>query len=142
MTREETLKFLAIVKVAYPMAYKDMDKDSKLATVNMWQATFSDVPYAVMSMALDHFRKVSTFPPTVADMYRELRDLYYTAIGKAMSAVEQKGKEQYCLLMEYTERFRGDYIDHEISLKSLNELPSISDYQKSLPGGGQDDGEV
>lgn len=140
MNREETLKFLAVVKVAYPMAYKDMDKDSKLATVHMWQATFTDIPYVVMSMALEHFRKVSTFPPTVADMYRELRDLHYTAIGKAMSAENQQAKDQYCLLMQYTDRFRGENIEPEINLKSLNELPSIADYQKSLPGGGQYNG--
>ena len=35
MTREESIKLLALIKVAYPTAYKDMDNASKQATVNI-----------------------------------------------------------------------------------------------------------
>ena len=86
MTREESIKLLALIKVAYPTAYKDMDKDSKLATVNMWQMSFPRTPFVIMEMAFERFRRKSKFPPTVAEMIEELRDLHYTAIGDANMA--------------------------------------------------------
>ena len=79
MNREESIKFLALVKVAYPNSYKDMDKASKQATVNMWQISFPHTPFDVMSMAIDNFRRKSTFPPTVAEIIEELRKLNYKA---------------------------------------------------------------
>ena len=81
MNREESIKLLALIKVAYPTAYRDMDTSSKQATVNMWHGTFGTVPYAIMEMAFDHFRRHNKFPPTVAEMYDELKGLYYRALG-------------------------------------------------------------
>lgn len=86
MNREESIKLLALIKVAYPNAYKDMDKETKLATVNMWQTTFNSVPYQIMEMAFNRFRMVSKFPPTVADMAEELVSIYYKALEGAMEA--------------------------------------------------------
>ena len=77
MTREESIKLLALIKVAYPAAYKDMDDATKRATVAMWHSTFVKVPYPIMEMALETFRRKSKFPPTVAEMYDEFKNLYY-----------------------------------------------------------------
>ena len=87
MTREESIKLLALIKVAYPTAYKDMDNASKQATVNMWQTTFPDVPYQIMEMAFNRFRMASKFPPTVAEMCEELTHLHWKAIEDSMYAV-------------------------------------------------------
>lgn len=86
MNREESIKLLALIKVAYPSAYKDMDKETKLATVNMWQTTFPSVPYTIMEMAFNRFRMTSKFPPTVAEMAEELVNVYYQALEGAMNA--------------------------------------------------------
>jgi hypothetical protein len=48
MTRQETVKFLAIIKVAYPTAYRDIDDDFRDATINMWQISFPKVPFLIM----------------------------------------------------------------------------------------------
>lgn len=84
MTKEEAKKLLALIKVAYPSSYKDMDRDFAIATVNMWQATFPNVPYVIMEAAFNQFRKKSKFPPTVADMYEELAHLHYSAMESYM----------------------------------------------------------
>ena len=72
MNKPEATKLLALIKIAYPAAYRDMDEASKKATVNMWQMSFPDVPYPIMEQAFNHFRMVSKFPPTVAEMVEEL----------------------------------------------------------------------
>lgn len=83
MTREECIKLLALIKVAYPTAYKDMDRETKLATVNMWQMSFPSVPFVIMEMAFDRFRRKSKYPPTVAEMIEELQGLYYASMLNA-----------------------------------------------------------
>lgn len=119
MNREESIKLLALIKVAYPTAYKDMDNASKQATVNMWQTTFSTVPYPIMEMAFNRFRLVSKFPPTVAEMVDELEGVYYRALGGAMSAMmfgSEKELNQYRQIMEYTLMYKnGEYLNQPMA---------------------------
>jgi hypothetical protein len=105
MTKEESKKFLALIKVAYPTAYKDIDRDSAMATVNMWQRDFPTVPFNIMGMAFDSFRKKSKFPPTVADMYEELRGLHYIAIQDVLSSRDEKIRAVGKYIMQHTEEF-------------------------------------
>lgn len=109
MTREESIKLLALIKVAYPTAYKDMDRETKLATVNMWQMSFPTVPYVIMEMAFNRFRLNSKYPPTVAEMIEELRNCYYNAVLNANVAQGMGDSDTYrrCLfVMDHTSRFR------------------------------------
>ena len=118
MNREESIKLLALIKVAYPTAYKDMDNASKQATVNMWQTTFPNVPYPIMEMAFNHFRLASKFPPTVAEMCEELKHLHWQAIEGAMQASVFGRKEDihtYEWIMEHTEAYKSEaYLDTPI----------------------------
>ena len=100
MNRQEAIQLLALIKVAYPMAYKDMDNASKQATVNMWAGSFPDVPYPIMEQAFNHFRMKSKFPPTVAEMVEELRGIYYKATECAMTHKALGNEEE-------VERFRA-----------------------------------
>lgn len=115
MNREESIKLLALIKVAYPNAYKDMDKETKLATVNMWLTTFPSVPYQIMVMAFERFRMVSKFPPTVADMAEELVNVHYQALEGAMDAHALGDKDSldlYSKIMRITEPYKsGSYKD-------------------------------
>jgi hypothetical protein len=108
LTREESIKLLALIKVAYPTSYKDMDKDTKLATVNMWQMSFPKTPFVIMEMAFERFRRKSKFPPTVAEMIEELHSLYYASIFNANVAKGLGDSETYrrCLyVMNHTSGF-------------------------------------
>ena len=113
MTREESIKLLALIKVAYPTAYKDMDKETKLATVNMWQMSFPTMPYVIMEMAFNSFRLKSKYPPTVAEMIEELRNTYYDAVLNANVAQGIGDSDTYrrCLyVMDHTSRLRGSNV--------------------------------
>ena len=123
MTRQEAIKLLALIKVAYPTAFKDMDKESKLATVNMWQATFPDVPFVIMELALDHFRRVSKYPPTVAEMYEELKGLYCTAVMDANIASTEgdEEKEERCMwIIKHTSGYRSLEQNIPINYKAIS----------------------
>lgn len=141
MNREESIKLLALIKVAYPAAYKDMDNASKQATVNMWQTTFNDVPYPIMEMAFNRFRMVSKFPPTVAEMCEELRHLYYQATEDMLVAASMGQREKigtYEWIAAQTSRYRNEDYMNAFMHTSVNRLEAK--YGPALIEGGNQNG--
>lgn len=109
MNKQEATKLLAIIKLSYPTAYRDMDEVSKKATVNMWAGSFPEVPYPIMEQAFNHFRMVSKFPPTVAEMVEELRHLHYQALEQAnwqQLLGNDEMLKQCMLVMSITEKYK------------------------------------
>lgn len=80
MTKKEAAMLLELIKLSYPHAYRDMEKDWKMATINMWASSFPEVPYPIMEQAFNHYRMTHKFPPTVAEMVEELGHIYYQAL--------------------------------------------------------------
>ena len=111
MTVEESIKLLALIKLAYPNSYKDIDKDTQIATVNMWQRNFDTVPFAIMELALDHYVRVSKFPPTIADICDELKSIHYEALQNVLTLEDGERRNLNKQIMEHTKQFngRGDY---------------------------------
>lgn len=106
MNKTEAAKLLAMIMVAYPSTYKDKDEKFQKATVNMWQSTFPNIPFDIMTMAFDHFRRVSKFAPTVADMYEELKGLYYMALEEVMTSDDDEVKEASKRILSFTNQFQ------------------------------------
>lgn len=124
MNKQEAIKLLALIKVAYPAAYRDMDNASKQATVNMWAGSFPDVPYPIMEQAFNHFRMVSKFPPTVAEMVEELKQVHYQALECAMIHKNLGNEEEvkrYRAIMACTSRYK-DSSNLGLQLSSLPNL--------------------
>lgn len=124
MNKQEAIKLLALIKVAYPTAYKDMDQASKQATVNMWAGSFPDVPYPIMEQAFNHFRMVSKFPPTVAEMVEELKQVHYQALEGAMIHKNLGNEEEvrrYRAIMACTSRYKEN---SNLGLQ-LSSLPNL-----------------
>ena len=137
MTREETIKFLALVKVAYPTAFKDMDNMSKQATVNMWQSTFPAVPYPIMEMALNNYRMVSKYAPTVAEMCEELKHLHWQAVEDSLRAMSFRNAQDIKAcewVMKHTEAFKNDgYLKVPVyaSMKQLTGSSVVGAFEES-----------
>lgn len=115
MTDKEAMKLLALIKVAYPSAYKDLDKDMTIATVKMWQSTFPDTPYVIMEMAFENYRRSKKFPPTVADIFEELENLYWGASFEANIAKQRKDElaiKKCLFIMNNTDHHRRESINH------------------------------
>ena len=113
MNKQEAVKLLALIKLSYPTAYRDMDDASKKATVNMWAGSFPEVPYQIMEQAFNHFRMVSKFPPTVAEMVEELKSIHYQATEYALvcsSMGNNADAQQYRAIMDATSRYKD--MDH------------------------------
>lgn len=128
MNKQEAIKLLALIKVAYPTAYKDMDNASKQATVNMWQMSFPEVPYPIMEQAFNHYRMVSKFPPTVAEMVEELKQIYFEATEGALiqrALDNEEGVRQYQTIMAYTARYKDNSHLGGLNLNSL--APMLKD---------------
>lgn len=125
MNKTEATQLLAMIKIAYPTAYRETDRATTLAAVNMWQMSFPDVPYPIMEQAFNHFRMVSKFPPTVAEMVEELKKIYFDAtegalIQKALG--NEEGVRQYRAIMAYTARYKDDT---HLGGLNINSLPPM-----------------
>lgn len=79
MNSYESMQLLALIKLAYPNSYRDLDKKGAAATANMWERSFAEVPYSLMEQAFDTLRMKLKFPPTVAEMAEQLRAMHYEA---------------------------------------------------------------
>ena len=79
MTRQDALKILAVLKIAYPNSYRGIDEDSASAMARLWATQFSNIPYSVVSLAVEQIISKSTFPPTIAEIKAELRVLWCNA---------------------------------------------------------------
>lgn len=129
MNREETIKFLALVKVAYPTAFKDMDNMSKQATVNMWQSTFSSAPYPIVEMAFNGFRLTSKYPPTVAEMVLELKHLHWKAVEDSIRAISFGRQEDVLAcewVMKHTEAYKNEDFIKTPVYASVKKLAGVS----------------
>lgn len=79
MTRDETIKLLAILKAAYPNSYRGMTKDEANGTVNIWASQFASIPANVVMIAVNKLISTSTFPPSIVEVKQKVRGLYFEA---------------------------------------------------------------
>lgn len=123
MTLEESIKLLALIKLAYPNSYKDIDKDTQLATVNMWHRALGSTQFPIVQMALEHYIKGSKFPPTIADIIEELRTAYYEAWQNVVTLPEGKMRDLNRRIMEQTAQYtdRNDSVIHYGAMRNLLE---------------------
>ncbi len=79
MTRQEALKILAVLRVAYPSSYRGLDEDMASAMAELWASQFANMPYSVVSLAVEQLISKSTFPPTIAEVNEQFLSLWANA---------------------------------------------------------------
>ena len=92
MTRDETIKVLAVLKAAFPASYRNMTRDEANGTVMIWATQFAADPVQVVMMAVQKLIATSQFPPSIAEVKSKLHSLYWEAEGKLL--VHQNGNVQ------------------------------------------------
>ena len=110
MNNFEAMQLLALVKLAYPSSYKDLDKQGVDATANMWAMSFPDVPYQIMEQAFNSLRMKLKFPPTVAEMADEISHLYYETarLGDIQRQIGNlEAAKRYYALSDSISRFKN-----------------------------------
>ena len=93
MTYKESSMFMALIKLSYPTAYRDIDENFAKMTVEMWHSEFAHIPYQVMQMALAVHRRKSAFAPTVAEIIAQIEGMHMGAIMDYLSAKSVDDKE-------------------------------------------------
>lgn len=70
MVKEETIQFIAALKITYLNAYKDLSKQEYELLIDMWQQDFEDIPYKVVMLAFNQYKNSpdSCFPPTAGQL--------------------------------------------------------------------------
>lgn len=77
MTREETIKILAILKAAYPNSYRNMSKEEANGTVAIWTMQFAQFPVEVVMLAVNKLISSSPFPPAICEVKDKIRNMYW-----------------------------------------------------------------
>lgn len=72
MTKEETIKIMAILKAAYPTYYKDQTQEEALVSVGVWQATLIEYDYKAVSEAVKQLIKTMKFAPSIAEIIEKI----------------------------------------------------------------------
>ena len=75
MNREEVIKVLAYLKVAYPNFYKDMKREKAEETINLYQEMFTDSDFKIVAVIVKEWIQTEKFPPTIADIKQKIYSL-------------------------------------------------------------------
>lgn len=75
MTKAETLKILAVLKVAYPAMDNKLSDEEFKAMVNLWAEMFMDEPYELVSAAVKSFIVTDEqgYPPSIGKIKGHVR---------------------------------------------------------------------
>lgn len=124
MNTVEAAELLAMIKTAYPSAYRDLDKAMTAATIKLWARSFPDVPLEVMEQAFNHYKFVSKFPPTVSEMTEELREINRQAqdgILVSLTVGNHDMAARFRVLEECTRRFKNN----ELGRLDIHAMPAL-----------------
>lgn len=79
MTKDETLRVLAILKAAYPSSYNNMTKREANGTVAVWCFQFADMPVEVVLMAVYKLISTNKFPPSISEVKDKMQSISWEA---------------------------------------------------------------
>lgn len=122
MTREETIKVLAILKAAYPNAYRGMTREEAQGTVSVWAMQFAAFPVEVVLLAINKIIASSTFPPTISEVKEKMRGMYWELWG-----ILKTNEVQDTLSDLQVKRYQSMLAAIEPLRASANNEPAISD---------------
>lgn len=111
MTRDETIKMLAILKAAYPNSYKGMTKDEANGMIAVWTMQFADMPADIVLMALNKLISTSQFPPAISEVKKKISTLHWEAYDMicdktTVALLQEKEVAKYQRIYEITKRMK------------------------------------
>lgn len=122
MTREETIKILAILKAAYPNSYRNMSKEEANGTVAIWSMQFAQFPAEVVMFAVNKLISSSPFPPAICEVKDKIRGMYWEVWG-----ILAENKQHHTLTAEQEAKFQKILDAVEPLRSSYNTEPSITE---------------
>lgn len=110
MTREETIKIMSVLKVAYPRYYGNQTKQELIDAVTLWQMMLEDYSYEIVSCAVKTIIATVKYPPTVAEVVEK--------INKIISPNELEASDAWLLVKK---AIRNSIYNSEREFKKLPE---------------------
>lgn len=107
MKREEVVKLIGLLVVAYPNYDKFRDDNHIKSTVALWETMFADDEYKLVSLALEKHIATSKWPPSIAEIREIMADISLPGllpVDEAWMAVKK--------LMAVHERLYGETSDY------------------------------
>ena len=120
MNRAETLKIMAVLRVAYPAYYSRMERADLEATVALWADMFQDEPYDLVNVAIKSFIATDTegYPPNIGKIKEAVRKILQpeqmteqeaiALIMKASRNAIYNARKEYEKLPEICQKLVGD----------------------------------
>ena len=73
MTRQDTLRLMAVLRAAYPSYYTKMSRDDLEAVVSLWTEMMADVPVESALLACKNIigSRMDTYPPSIGEIRTE-----------------------------------------------------------------------
>lgn len=126
MTREETIKILAILKAAYPNSYKNMSKEEANGTVTVWAMQFATIPADVVMIAINKLISTSPFPPAISEVKKRISGLYWEAwdalrMNNDLQTLTPAQESAYQRIFDIAESLRNGGEGVEPTLKEMIE---------------------
>ena len=75
MERDDVIRVLSVLKVAYPSFYKEMTKKEAEETISLYMDMFSTDDSQVVLYAVKELVNTLKFPPTIADIKEKMLEL-------------------------------------------------------------------
>lgn len=110
MTREETIKVLAILKAAYPNSYKNMTREEAQGTVSVWSMQFAAFPVDVVLLAVNKIISSSPFPPAISEVKEKMRGMYWevwATVNQHNGTLDDVQVRQYQRILDAIEPMRS-----------------------------------
>lgn len=80
MDRNEIIKLMGVLKVAYPSYYKGITKNEALAAIDLWAEMFKNDRAELVGAAVKALiaTKIEGFPPTIGAVKEKMHELTHT----------------------------------------------------------------
>lgn len=109
MTKDESIKILAVLTAAYPHAYKSMTTEEANGVVAVWTIQFADVPADIVFMAVNMAISSCKFPPSICEVKECLKTLHWDAcatLSNELSRLDESVRTELQRIYECTSQFR------------------------------------
>ena len=144
MTKAETSKIMAILRVAYPGYYRDTSDADAKAAINLWHTMLGNHPYNLVEAAIYSCIAASKWPPTVAEVNAEITQLTgpeemtemeaWSLVAKALTNSGYEAKKEFEALPRPIQRVLGSpAILREWAMLPAREVQTVvaSNFQRS-----------
>lgn len=157
MTKAETLKILAIIKVAYPCSFTKMTNNDLDILTNLWASQFKDYDFNLVAGAINTIisTDISQFAPPIARVKEVCRQISnpnqidelqaWNCVKKALSNSIYNAKEEFEELPDVCKKIVGspkqlrewcllgsDQVDTIIHSNFLKMFRNVEDKQRQI----------